>query len=101
MAALGAVASVISAIGGIASGVAANNEAKFEAQQQEAQGKEAFASSQRDADQKRKEAEIVNSRAQALAAASGGGADDPTIVQLMTQTTGQGEYNAQADLFKG
>src|SRR3569833_3012205 len=99
MAALALVGSVISAIGGVASGVAANNESKFEAQQQEMQGNEDFAATQRDAEQKRKEAEGVNSRAQAVAAASGAGADDPTIVQLMTQTTGQGELNAQTSLY--
>lgn len=101
MAALGAVASVISAIGGVVSGIAANNQAKYEAAQQEAQGREEYASSQRDAEQKRKEAELVNSRAQALSAYSGAGASDPTIIQLMTQTTQQGEYNAQTALYGG
>lgn len=101
MAALGIVASVISAIGGIATGIAEKKQADFQAKQQEMQGKEDFAASQRDADQKRKEAELVNSRAQALAAASGGDATDPTIVQLMTGTTQQGELNAQSSLYTG
>ena len=101
MAALGAVASVISAIGGVVSGIAANNQAEYEAQQQEMQGKEEFASSQRDAQQQRKEAEIVNSRAQALAAYSGAGASDLTIIKLMTETAGQGEYNAQTSIYGG
>lgn len=101
MAAIGAVASVISAIGGVVSGVAANNQAQFEAQQQEMQGKEELAASQRQADQQRQEAKMVQSRQQALAAASGGGATDPTIVRLMTQTAQQGELNAQTSLFGG
>jgi hypothetical protein len=101
MAALGVVASVISAVGGIASGIAQNNAAQFEAQQQEAQGKEDFAASQRQAEQQRKEAQLVQSRQQALAAASGAGAQDPTIVRLMSQTAGQGELNAQSSLYTG
>lgn len=101
MAALAAVAGVISAVGGIAQGASANSAAQFEAQQQEMQGKEAFAASQRDAEAARREAGLVQSRQQALAAASGGGADDPTIVRLMTDTAQQGELNAQGATYQG
>ena len=101
MAALGAVASVISAVGGVMSGVAAKQSADFEAAQQEQQGKEAFAASQRDAEQARREAQIVQSRQQALAAASGGGADVATIVKLMTDTAKEGEMNAQSYMYSG
>lgn len=101
MAELAVVASVISAVGGVASGVAANNAAQFEAQQQEMAGKEAFASSQREAEAAKREAAIVQSRQQALAAASGGAADDPTIVRLMSDTAKEGEMNAQSYLYQG
>lgn len=105
MAALGAVVSAISGVvgaaGAIQQGQAANEAAKFEAQQQEMQGKEEFAASQREADQARKEAELVQSRQQAVAASSGGGAADPTIVRLMTDTAQQGELNAQSSIYGG
>jgi hypothetical protein len=101
MAELGLLASAISAAGSIASGIASKNAADFQAEQQEMQGKEEFAASQREADQKRKESNYVQSRQQALAAASGGGAADPTIVRLMTQTAQQGEMNAQTSLYVG
>lgn len=72
-----------------------------EALQLEAKGKEDFAASQRDMLAKRKEGELVNSRIQALAAASGGGADDPTIVKLMTGVAEESEYNAQSAIYGG
>jgi hypothetical protein len=70
---------------------AEKNAADFEAQQMEMKAKEEPLPAQRDALAKRKEGAIVNSRAQALAAASGGGAgtDAPTIVKLMSDTAGE------------
>lgn len=101
--ALGAIGSVVSGVGTIAAGVAQNNAAKFEAAQMEQKAKEEVAASQRDAIAKRREGEILNSRAQALAAASGGGAgtDAPTIVKLMGQTAGEADYNAQTAMYGG
>jgi hypothetical protein len=101
LAALALVSAAIGAVGSIASGVAQKNAADYQAKQQEMQGNEDFAASQRDAEAKRRESKIVQSRQQALAAASGAGATDPTIVRLMTQTAGQGEYNAQTALYSG
>lgn len=101
MAALALVSSAISAIGSVMGGVAANNQAQYQADQQEAAGKEELAASQRQAEQQRKEGALVQSRQQALAAASGAGATDPTIVQLMTDTAGAAELNAQSSLFGG
>jgi hypothetical protein len=103
VAALAAIGSVIGALGSVVQGIAANNAAQFEADQLEQKAKEERAASQRDALEKRKEAAFVQSRQQALAAASGGGAstDAPTIMKLMASTAGQGEYNAQAALYGG
>ena len=103
MAALPLIGAAISGIGTILGGVAANNAAQQEAMQLEEKGKEELAASQRDANQKRREGALINSRQQALAAASGAGAgsDAPTIVKLMTDTAGQAEYNAQVDLYGG
>lgn len=103
MAALPIIGALISGFGTIASGVAADNAAKQDALNLEAKGQEELAASQRDADVKRREGALINSRQQALAAASGAGAgsDAPTIVKLMTDTAGQAEYNAQVDLYGG
>lgn len=98
---IGAAAAALSAAGTVAGGIAANNQAQYQAEQQKAQGKEELAASQRQASQQRKEAELVQSRQQALAAASGAGASDPTIIQLMTETAAQGELNAQGSLYGG
>jgi hypothetical protein len=103
MSGLEVIGAVISGLGSVVGGIAANNAAAFEADQLEQKAKEERAASQRDALEKRKEAAFVQSRQQALAAASGGGAstDAPTIMKLMASTAGQGEYNAQAALYGG
>lgn len=97
------VSSVVSGIGMIAQGNAARADAEFQAKQMEARGKEELAASQRDAEAARQEGDLVASRQQALAAASGAGAgmDAPTIVKLMTDTAGQSELSAQAALYGG
>lgn len=101
--ALGAIGSVVSGVGTIAAGAAQKQAADFEAKQMEMKAKEEVAASQRDAIAKRREGAILNSRAQALAAASGGGAgtDAPTIVKLMGQTAGEADYNAQTAMYGG
>lgn len=97
------IGGLLSAAGTIAGGVAEKRSADAEAAQLKRKGQEEFAASQRDAAASRKEATLANSRAQALAAASGGGAgsDAPTIVKLMTDTAGQGEMNAQSAMYGG
>ena len=103
MSGLELIGALVGAAGTVASGVAANRAAQQDALNMEAQGKEELAASQREADAKRREGRLVNSRAQLLAAASGAGAGDdaPTIVKLMSETSGQAEYNAQTAMFGG
>ncbi len=69
----------------------------------EKRGRAAFASSQRDALEKRLETKLLLSRQQAAAAASGGGsgADAPTILTLMGLTAERGDYAAQSLLYGG
>lgn len=103
MSGLELIGALVSGFGTIASGVAANRAAKQDALNMEAAGKEEVAAAQRDAEVKRREGRLINSRAQALAAASGAGAgtDAPTIVKLMSQTSGESEFNAQSAMFGG
>lgn len=104
---LGTVASGVgglaSAAGTVGAANASANADKFEAKQMEQKAKEEQAAAQREAEQKRREGTLIQSRQQALAAASGGGAsgDAPTIVKLMTDTAGQAEYGAQSNLYGG
>jgi len=73
------------------------------AQQEEAAGTEALASSQRDARERKLEGELIMSRQQAVAAASGGGAgaDAPTIVRLMTETAKRSQYGQDSVIYTG
>ncbi|TIM06654.1 hypothetical protein [Mesorhizobium sp.] len=93
----------LSAVGTVAGGVAAKNASDYEAQQYDMKAKEEVAAAQREAMMKRKEGALVNSRSQALAAASGAGAgiEAPTIVKLMTETAGAAEYNAGTSMYGG
>jgi hypothetical protein len=101
--ALSGLGAIVSAGGTVASGVAANNAAKFESEQMRIKAAEERAAAQREAQAKRREGDLVMSRQQALAAASGAGAgtDAPTIVKLMTDTARDSEYNAQTAQYGG
>lgn len=103
MAALAAIGSLVSAVGTIGAGVAEKKSDDFQATQLDMQAKEQKAASQREAAQSTDEATVANSRAQALAASSGGGAgsDAPTIVKLMSGIAGQGQFNADTQLYGG
>lgn len=101
MAELAVIGSIIGAAGKVIGGINANNAAQAEAAQLEMQGKEEFAAGQRDALAKRREGQLLNSRVQSLAAASGAGADSPTIVRLMAGTSSEAEYNAGTAMYGG
>lgn len=103
MSGLELVGTVLGAVGTIAQGAAEKRNQDFIAKQEEMRAKEEFASSQREAQQYRDEAKIAASRAQALAASSGGGAgtDAPTIVKIMSDTAGQGALNSGTALYGG
>lgn len=74
---------------------------KSEAAQLEAQAGLDRASSQRSASEQRRQARLVASRGQAVAAASGAGADDPTVLTLQSDIAGEGEYRALSALYEG
>ena len=74
---------------------------KAEGQQYRAKANENVAVSQRLAQQELWKGEVLASRAQAVAAASGGGATDPTVVHLISQIEGDAEYQALSRLYEG
>lgn len=92
---------VLKAGGSIFGGIQANKAAKSEARQLEGQAIVERATSQRDAMEQRRQARLLTSRALAVAAASGGGADDPTVVNIMSDLEGEGEYRALTALYEG
>jgi signal recognition particle GTPase len=73
----------------------------MQARNEEAQGKEELAASQRTAEEKRREAQLANSRQIAIAAGSGAGVTNPTVVDIFEKTAERGEYLAQTELYGG
>lgn len=78
-----------------------NDLARFEAGQMEANAKAERAASQRVADDERKRSDYLQSRATALAASSGGAANDPTIENIIAGLDSEGEYRALSALYNG
>lgn len=76
-------------------------EAAFTATQLESQASDALASGQKLAGEERRQAELAQSRIIALAAASGAGASDPTVVNLVARAAGEGAYRAGVRLYEG
>ena len=62
---------------------------------------QAAAAGQVGASEEMRSAMLVNSTALARAAASGAGASDPTIINMMAQTQGRGAYLAGLKLYSG
>jgi hypothetical protein len=109
---LAAVSTVVgvgtSILGGIQQGAAANAQAsavKSAAEQQQTLARRAAndqrAQAQRVAIEERRRGTLAQSRALAVAGASGAGASDPTVVDLTSNLAGEGEYNALTALYNG
>lgn len=92
---------VLSAVGQVQQGNAANKADQYEANQMDVNAGQQRAIAQRSAIQDRHQADLANSKLQARAAASGGGASDPTTVGLSEDIDAQGEYNALTSLYNG
>lgn len=76
-------------------------EAQFAKQQSDEDAIAVFASAQRNAFEENRKADLVQSRALAVAAASGGSASDPSIVNMISQIHGEGVYRAGIALYEG
>lgn len=98
---IAAASTVISTVGAIKQG----QDQAFQAQQQAAalrnQANADEAAAQRTAQNTRRQTDYVMSRARAIAASSGAGASDPTVVNVEGEIAGQGEYNALTSLYEG
>jgi hypothetical protein len=75
--------------------------ADFEAAQMEVEAGQALASGQRAVMNEDKATRIAESRALALAAASGAGASDTTVVKLISDIAAEGAYRASVARYQG
>lgn len=93
----------ISAWGAVEEGRASQEALNLSADQDEAAGREVFAASQREANERRLEGELIMSKQLAIAAASGGGAreDAPTIMRILTKTGERAKYGSDTALYNG
>lgn len=75
--------------------------AEFEAQQLEQNAGQSISAAQRQAFETERTGKYTASRALALAAASGGGASDPTIMSTISQLASETAYRKSLDLYQG
>lgn len=91
----------LSAGGTIMGSKAEARELRREAAQLEVNAGQERAMGQRRAIEEKRQARLVQSRAQAVAAASGGGASDPTVINAIADLAGEGEYRSLTSLYEG
>ena len=72
---------------------------KLQRREAEATAKQAIALGQRRALEEQRQAELLASRALAVAAAGGGGADDPTVSKIIADIRGEGAYRAALQMY--
>jgi hypothetical protein len=103
-----AASTAVSAAGTLAGGDAAmasaqrqQQQAEFKAKQEEQAAQQGRALAQRAALDKRQEGVMAASRAQAMFAHSGGGAADPTALNVTGRLSGRNELDALLAMFKG
>jgi hypothetical protein len=82
-------------------GEQAQASANYQANQLDQSAGQQFASAQRASLSDQQQARMAQSRALAVAAASGGGASDPTVMSIMSRLAGEGTYRGMVDLYQG
>jgi hypothetical protein len=78
-----------------------NASKQFEADQLEQNAGQEQAAAQRRAIEQRRRASLVASRAMAVSAASGAGASDPTVENIISDLAGEGAFRASQELYEG
>lgn len=103
---LGVAGAMLSGISNLVAGDAARQAgnatrgaAYYRAAQLEQNAGNTMAMGERQAADERLKATLLASRALAVAAASGGGASDPTVTKIITDIAGRGAYNAGIALY--
>jgi hypothetical protein len=98
---IGLVMAGASAVNQAEAGKAAEANAKLLALQDERDANAVQVEAQQLSAQERRKARFLRSRAIAVAGASGGGVDDPTVQNILTDIDTQGEMNALNTLYGG
>ena len=98
---IAAAGTALQAYGARQAGKTAYKASKFEAAQLQQQALEEQAVSQRRAMDIDRQGRLRASRALAVAAASGAGATDPTVLNLMATYAGETEYERMVALYEG
>ena len=93
-----AVGAVVSISGQQKAKKAAKEDAAFQAEQLRQRAAVSRAAGQRSAEEQRRQSRLIESAIQARA---GGGGMDPTVVKLMADVAGEGEYRALSALYEG
>jgi len=96
-----AAGTALQAVGQIQAGKAANAAAQAEAAQMTQRAGQERATAQRNAAEERRRERIVQSNLQARAAASGGSATDPTVLDLSGDIAEEGLYRSNLALYEG
>lgn len=96
-----AVTSAYTSYSQLTAGDAANQEARQRAADERAQANAVQVTAQGEAHNRRRRAELLASRARAVAGASGSGASDPTVNNIVADINAGGEYDAASALYSG
>lgn len=99
MMAMTAATTAMSVLGGIRQGQAANVAAKMRARRQERIAAQETAAGQHAVQEKRRQTQLLQSRALAAAGASGGGTLDSSVLAMVGGIAEQGEEDVQRERF--
>lgn len=91
--------SLLSAGGTIVGANSQASELRSEAGQLDTMAGQERATGQRAAVEARRQSALLGSRALAVAAASGGGASDPTVVNIISRLSGEGQFRALTAMY--
>ena len=92
---------LIGAMGNIVYANQARQAGEYQAEQLRINAGQAVAAGQRDAEDVDRQTRLITSRALAVAAASGGGASDPTVVNTIADVAAEGAYRRALALYHG
>lgn len=92
---------LLSTVGALGSARAMSSLAGFNSDLLESSADDQIAAGQREALEQKRQANLAMSRAQAVAAASGGGAADPTVINVIGDIAAEGEYSARVADYTG
>lgn len=98
---LGTIGSILGAGATIYGGFKAKEQADAVAAQMKAKGDSEFAIAQRKSMDSQERTKMVLGQQKAVAAASGGGATDPSVMAIMGKTQQKGDYNSMIDMYNG